>query len=487
MSSILIKNGILVNEGRSFKGDILISNGRIAKIVNHEELGDQAAIGNSCILDSLTLDNEPCFEDICKQSDTIDICSGDTCSIGCNVIDAEGMFVIPGVVDDQVHFREPGGTYKGDIESESSSAVLGGVTSYMDMPNNNPPTITVEAIKAKERIAEKSSYANYSFYLGATNDNIDQILSIDSEQICGVKVFMGSSTGNMLVDNEDTLERIFAESPILIATHCESESVIKENLRSAIEKYGEDNIPFGEHPNIRSREACIESTKRAIELALKHNTRLHILHISTKEEIELIKNSGSDRITGEVCVHYLFFDDTYYDRLESKVKCNPAIKSSEDREAIIKAVKEGIIKVVATDHAPHTRQEKEATYIKSPSGLPLVRHSLQIMMEMRATGVFTIEEIVDRMCHSPALNFEIRERGFLKEGYHADITIIDPARKYHIQHDKPQYKCGWSPLEGTTFGSTIMHTIINGVSVVSDGKLTGARNGHKLLFGRQDL
>ena len=449
MSSILIKNGILVNEGRSFKRDIFIVDGRIAKIVDNFTTSDHnPAISNNTI------------------------------------IDAEGMFVIPGIIDDQVHFREPGTIHKGDIGSESAAAVLGGVTSYMDMPNNNPPAITIDDVKAKERIAEQNSYANYSFYLGATNDNIVEILSVDPTQTCGIKVFMGSSTGNMLVDNEAALNRIFAESPTLIATHCESESIIKENLRLAIEKYGEGTIPFSEHSIIRSRKACIESTKRAIALALKYNTRLHILHISTKEEIELIKNSGSNRITGEVCIHYLLFDDTHYNRLGSKIKCNPAIKSSEDREAIVKAVKEGIIKVVATDHAPHTLQEKENTYLNSPSGLPLVQHSLQLMMEMRTAGIFTIEEIVDRMCHSPALNFGVKERGFLREGYFADIVIVDPAKRYDMRHNKPQYKCGWSPFESTIFGSTIVCTIVNGALAVSDGKLTGHRGGQKMLFER---
>jgi dihydroorotase, multifunctional complex type len=475
MSSILIKNGTLVNQGRSFKGDILIIDNRIAKIFDNNDSSINQTIKDNT-------GNKYTYIDSPVHSDS----NGNYTYNGeiCSIIDAEGLFVIPGIIDDQVHFREPGATHKGDIESESAAAVLGGVTSYMDMPNNNPPAITIEAIKEKERIADHNSYANYSFYLGATNNNIAEILSANPTQICGVKVFMGSSTGDMLVDDEVALEKIFAESPILIATHCESESIIRENLELAIQKYGEDAIPVIEHPNIRSREACIESTKRAIALAKKYNSRLHILHISTKEEVELIKNSGSNRITGEVCVHYLILDDTYYNRLGSKIKCNPAIKSKEDREAILKAVKEGVIKVVATDHAPHTLQEKENSYLKSPSGLPLVQHSLQLMMEMRTAGVFTIEEIVERMCHSPALNFGVKERGFLREGYFADITIVDPAQKYNMLLNRPQYKCGWTPFEDMTFGSTVVHTIVNGTIVVSDSKLTGAKCGQKLLFDR---
>ena len=474
MSSILIKNGTLINEGRSFTGDIFIVDSRITKIFDNNNISDILSIDNSVNNKNTSINNSSVLTDNkgnCTYNGEI-----------CNVIDAQGMFVIPGIIDDQVHFREPGATHKGDIESESAAAVLGGVTSYMDMPNNSPPAVTIEAVKEKEEIARQHSYANYSFYLGATNDNISEILSANPAQICGVKVFMGSSTGNMLVDDEVALEKIFAESPVLIATHCESESIIKENLRSAIQKYGEDAIPFNEHPNIRSHEACIESTRRAIALALKYNSRLHILHISTKEEVELIKNSRSNRITGEVCVHYLLLDDTYYNRLGSKIKCNPAIKSKEDREAIVKAVKEGIIKVVATDHAPHTLKEKENNYLKSPSGIPLVQHSLQLMMEMRAAGVFTIEEIVDRMCHSPALNFGVKERGFLREGYFADIAIVDPAKKYDMQHNSLKYKCGWSPFENMIFGSTVIHTIINGIPIVSNNKLTGAKGGRKLIF-----
>ena len=451
MSSILIKNGLLINEGRSFNGDILVIGNRIAHITDREKNASEESNGDL---------------------------------IADKVIDAKGMFVIPGIIDDQVHFREPGATHKGDIESESMAAVLGGVTSYMDMPNNNPPAITSEALQAKEGVAAAKSYANYSFYIGATNDNIEEILSADPTQICGVKVFMGSSTGNMLVDNETALNRIFAESSLLIATHCESEPIIKESLAKAIEKYGEDAIPFEEHPKIRNREACIASSKKAIELALKHNSRLHVLHISTKEEVELIRNCKSDRITGEVCVHYMIFDNTMYKTMQSQIKCNPAIKSIEDREAIIKAVKDGVIKVVATDHAPHTRQEKENGYLKSPSGLPLVRHSLQLMMEMRAKGIFTIEEIVDRMCHSPATNFGVKERGFLCEGYYADITILDPTKEYNMQEHPPPYKCGWSPFENTIFTSSIIHTIINGIPVVLNEKLTGERGGEKLLFNR---
>lgn len=443
----LIYNGTIVNEGSSFIGSLLIRNGYIEKI----------------------------FKDEVVETERFD---------QANLIDAKGLHILPGVIDDQVHFREPGNTHKGTISSESAAAVLGGVTSYMDMPNNNPPTVTNEALNRKKIIAQKESYANYSFYLGASNDNIEEIKAVDRKSVCGVKVFMGSSTGNMLVDNIESLNRIFSESPILIATHCEEESVIRKNLADAIERFGEENIPFREHCNIRDRNSCIESTKKAIDLAIRHKSRLHVLHISTEEEIEMIKQASeiNPLITGEVCVHYMLLDNSMYDSLGSKMKCNPSVKAISDREAIINAVKKGIIKVVATDHAPHTKSEKESGYLKAPSGLPLIQHSLQMMLEMYKEGIFTIEEIVSAMSHSPANNFMIEKRGYLREGYFADIVLVDINKADMESTKKPAYLCGWSPFEGKIFTSSVIHTFVNGVQIVSEGKLTGLRAGMNLEF-----
>lgn len=444
MKSLLIKNGKIINEGISFIGSVLIKGERISGIYRTGE-----------------------------QLPNADY-----------TIDAEGLILMPGVIDDQVHFREPGNTHKGNIESESAAAVLGGVTSYMDMPNNTPPATTIESIENKNRIAEESSYANYSFYLGATNDNIEQIIKANPAETCGVKVFMGSSTGNMLVDSNSALNDLFSKSRLLIATHCENEPIIRDNLAKARSEYGDYNIPFEAHPLIRSREACIESTKNAIELAIRYKSRLHILHISTKEEIELIrqaqiKNPG---ITGEVCVHYMLFDSSDYKKYGSKIKCNPAIKEYSDKEAIIKAVKEGIIKVVATDHAPHALEEKSGNYLNSPSGLPLVQHSLQIMWNLHKEGKFTAEEVVDRMCHSPALNFRVSERGFIRKGYYADIVLLNPDKEDKNSVENPAYRCGWSPLNDIKLQSTIVHTFVNGIHVVRDGELTGVKAGIKLKF-----
>ena len=441
---ILICNGTIVNEGISFIGSILI--------------------------------RENIIEKIYLESDKLPVVK--------NIIDAKGKLIFPGVIDDQVHFREPGGTHKGNIETESAAAVLGGVTSYMDMPNNNPPAVTIEALEVKNSIAKATSYANYSFYLGATNNNIEQIQKANPKETCGVKIFMGSSTGNMLVDNEEALNKIFETSKLLIATHCESEPIIQRNLKKAINKYGKENIPFWEHCNIRSREACIESTKHAIYLAQKYNSRLHILHISTEEEISLIKKAAkiSPKITAEACIHYMLLDNSMYDTMGSKMKCNPAIKEKRDRLAIISAVKDGVIKVVATDHAPHTIEEKHNNYLNAPSGLPLVQHSLQLMLELASEGTFTIEEVVDRMSHSPALNFGVSKRGFIREGYYADIVIVDPTKIDSSTTTNPAYHCKWSPFEGKQLSNSIIHTFVNGIQVVAAGQLTGKKAGKKLLF-----
>lgn len=439
----LIKNCTIVNEQKKFIGSILVDGKYISKI----------------------------------YKDNINLPQAD------NVIDAEGLILLPGIIDDQVHFRQPGNTHKGNIETESKAAILGGVTSFMEMPNTNPPATTLSLLEEKYSIASQVSFANYSFYLGGTNDNIDDILKADPSKICGLKLFLGSSTGNMLVDNYASLEEIFSKSPMIVAVHCEEESIIKSNLQSAKEFYG-DNIPFSVHPLIRSKEACIKSTAKAINLALKYNTSLHILHISTKEEIEMINEASkiNPKITGEVCIHYMVLDDSMYCRLGSKMKCNPAVKSSTDRAAIIKAVREGTIKILATDHAPHTIEEKNQNYLNAPSGLPLIQHSFQVMWELHLEGHFSVEDIADRMAHSPALRFGIFNRGFIREGYFADLMLFDPNKPTQVDKSNIYYKCGWSPFEGTIFNSSVIHTIINGEHVVADGKLTGIKAGERLIF-----
>lgn len=441
----LIKNGIIVNEGLSFKGGLFVDGDRIAAITS-----DEARLS---LLEG----------------------SAD------RVLDIEGLYLLPGVIDDQVHFRYPGATHKATIASESAAAALGGVTSYMDMPNNTPPATTSSALQEKTDVASRESYVNYSFYLGADNTNISEIESLDVHRVCGVKVFMGSSTGNMLVDDEAALSAIFKKSPVLVATHCEDEGIIRSNLACAISQYGDD-IPVQMHPQIRSRQACIASSRKALALARQNGTRLHILHVSTAEEVEMIRDarrSGVD-VSGEICVHYLCFCDEDYSRLGTLIKCNPAIKSREDRDALRRAVAEGVISVVATDHAPHLLSEKQNPYTKAPSGLPLVQNSLQAMLELVREGVFTLEDVVDRMSHSPALRFEISGRGYLREGYFADLTVVDLRRGCIV---RPAYKCGWSPFK--EFSSTVVHTFVNGTQVVSDGALlpfSGA--GRQLTFER---
>ncbi len=459
---ILIKNGIIVNEGLSCKGSLLINGNTIQNIVFEEKFSTNREY--EAAVDAL-LDAIP--EGKCK------------------IIDASGLHILPGVIDDQVHFREPGNTAKATIESESKAAVLGGVTSFMDMPNNNPPTVTLEALEEKYSNASENSYANYSFYLGATNSNLQEVRNIDKHKICGVKVFMGSSTGNMLVNDEQTLEAIFNESPVLIATHCEEEEIIKKNMQEFKERYA-DEIPFEMHPQIRSREACIKCSSRALELAVKSNAHLHILHLSTADEIEMIKaaREKNPRITGEVCVHYMWFNSSQYKDYGSKMKCNPAIKEESDMIAIRKAVKEGTIKVVATDHAPHLKEEKNQPYITAPSGLPLVQHSLQLMLELVKKGLFTIEEVVARMAHGPAECFNIEKRGFIREGYFADLALVNTNLPDSKTTSSPAYKCAWSPFEGYTFSSSVIHTFVNGCQVVENGAITGNKNSMRLLFER---
>lgn len=439
----LIKNCIVINEGVSFTGGVLVDGEFISEIF--------------C---------EPC---VYPGADLI--------------IDGTGLMLMPGIIDDQVHFREPGNTHKGDIESESKAAILGGVTSFMEMPNTNPPAVTLEELEKKYEIAARKSYANFSFYLGGSNDNYEEIEEANPENICGIKLFMGSSTGNMLVDNKSSLERIFSGTKMLIATHCEEESVIRANMNDALEKYG-DKIPFSMHPLIRSREACIESTKKAVDLALRNNSSLHILHISTKEEIEIIKEARkiNPKISGEVCVHYMLLDSTRYGHYGSKMKCNPAIKDDDDRLAIISAVKNGIIKVIATDHAPHTFEEKQKEYSSAPSGLPLIQHSFQIMWKLHLDGHFSIFDITDRMSHSPAERFRVYKRGFIRKGYFADLFLVDSSVNEPVTKDSLAYKCKWSPFEGEVLPSKIVHTFVNGVQVVKNGKVTGLRAGSRLKF-----
>ena len=443
--SILIKNASIINEGQSFKGSVLINDRFIEKILKADQ----------------------------------PLPSAD------RIINAEGLYLLPGVIDDQVHFREPGLTHKADISTESKAAVAGGVTSFMEMPNTNPQTTTIKALNKKYEIARNQSYANYAFYLGATNDNLKELLKADPQKVCGIKVFMGSSTGNMLVDNRDTLNNIFKEVPILIATHCEDESIIRANIKRYKELYGE-NMAFRHHPEIRSAEACYRSSSLAVELATKYNTRLHILHISTARELTLF-NSGpieDKKITAEVCVHHLWFTDEDYDQYGSRIKWNPAVKSRQDREALREGIKNNRLDVVATDHAPHTIEEKNNDYFQCPSGGPLIEHSLIAMLEMAQQGIFSKELMVEKMCHAPARLFQIEKRGFIKEGYYADLVLVAPNQKNTIHDESVHYKCQWSPFSGTTFSHRVTHTIVNGHIAYENGRVNPTRYAMPLEFNR---
>ncbi|MCE5347169.1 MAG: dihydroorotase [Bacteroidales bacterium] len=447
MSSILIKNATIVNEGRSFRSDLLIKDELIS------------AIGST---------------------DNLNVPSGT------KRIDATGLLLIPGVIDDQVHFREPGLTYKADIYSESRAAVAGGVTSFMDMPNTNPQTVTIDILNEKYRIGSENSLANYSFYIGATNTNLNEVMKADSSEVCGIKVFMGSSTGNMLVDNENALKELFAKALLPIAAHCEDEPTIRRNSEIYRGKYGE-NVPIKMHPLIRSRKACFLSSSLAVNLAREYNTRLHILHLSTADEMKLFRNNlplKQKRITGEVCVHHLWFEDSMYDELGTLIKWNPAIKTRFDRDALIKGVNNNLIDIVATDHAPHTIEEKRNSYFKAPSGGPLIQHSLVVMLELWHKKVFSLEKIVEKMCHNPAILFNIRNRGFIREGYQADLCLIDPNNSWSVSKENILYKCGWSPFEGTTFSSKVVTTIVNGTIVYDKGIINDDYRGQRLLFNR---
>jgi dihydroorotase len=443
---ILINKATIINEGSSFIGSVLIEGEKISEIFRDDV---PEGIFNSCN----------------------------------KVIDARGLYLMPGVIDDQVHFRDPGLTHKGDFCTESRAGVAGGVTSYMEMPNTIPQTITNDDLFRKLEMAAEKSASNFSFYLGATNDNISELKKIDKKYVCGVKVFMGASTGNMLVNNERALQQIFAEVDSLIATHCEKEEIIRDNVDIYKKKFGE-NIPIKYHPIIRSAEACYQSSAQAIELADKYGSRLHVLHLSTAREMSLLSNSPLEekKITGEVCVHHLWFTDKDYERLGTKIKWNPAVKSVEDRNAIREALITGKLDVVATDHAPHLLSEKEGGCLQAASGGPLVQHSLQVMLELAHEGLFTKEFIVEKMCHAPAKLFGVKGRGFIRKGYYADLVLIDPSETYTVTDKNILYKCGWSPFEGETFHNSINKTFINGQIAFEDGVVSEKLFGKALEF-----
>lgn len=452
---ILITNARICNEGELFEGWLAIEGERIADI-------GRGTVCPAAVRDGAT-----------------------------EVLDAAGALVMPGVIDDQVHFREPGLTEKADIFSESRAAAAGGVTSYMEMPNTRPPAVTIDLLEEKYARAAEVSAVNYSFYLGATNDNLAEVERLDPARNCGVKVFMGSSTGNMLVDNEQTLGDIFRLSPTLVATHCEDEATVRANLAAATAAFGGE-IPVAMHPFIRSAEACYRSTAHAVELAHRYGGRLHVLHLSTARELELFeagKLLEEKRITNEVCVHHLWFAAGDYAERGTRIKWNPAVKSIADREALRAAVRSGRTDVVATDHAPHLLSEKQRPYLEAPSGGPLVQHSLPAMLTLAGEGVFTIPEVVERMCHAPARLFRIRERGFLRKGYFADIAIVDLKAPWRVvrgtegtAEERIHYKCGWSPFEGVEFSARVRHTFVNGAHVYNAGRIDDAVRGARLEF-----
>ena len=444
MDKMLITNARLINEGEVRDADVLIAGDRIEKIAS--------SIGTA--------------ENV-------------------EVIDARGCYLIPGMIDDQVHFREPGLTAKGDLATESAAAVAGGITSFMDMPNVNPLTTTNEALADKYRMAENRCTANYGFYLGGTNTNIEEIKKLPVGEACGIKLFMGASTGDMLVDDPDTLELVFEHAPVMVATHCEYSPTIWENEARAREKYGDD-VPLSEHPGIRSAEACLASSAMAIDLASRHDALLHILHLTTAIEMHQFSpaHRSGKRITAEVCVHHLWFDESNYEEFGMRIKCNPAIKKATDRQALIKALNEGRLDIIATDHAPHTASEKDNPYFKAPAGLPLVQHALLSLFDLAASKQISLELLVDRTCHAPADIFGVRDRGYVREGWFADLVIVDPNRPYKVEPSNVLYKCGWSPFEGHEFSSTIDTTIVNGQIVYRDGRLTDKVAGQRLEFTR---
>ena len=442
---ILIKNAKIVNENQIFESDLLIEKDLISKISKNisEEGADK-------------------------------------------IIDASGKYLLPGIIDDQVHFREPGLTHKGDIESESRAAIAGGVTSFIEQPNTVPNAVTQELLEEKYQIASEKSFANYSFMMGGTNDNLEEILKTNPRNVAGIKLFLGSSTGNMLVDNPETLENIFSKTKMLIAVHCEDESTIRKNTEIYKEKFGED-IPMMYHHLIRSEEACYLSSSKAVELAKKTGARLHIFHVSTAKETELFQNNiplKDKKITAEVCVHHLTFTNEDYETKGTLIKWNPAVKTEKDKVGLWEALLDDRIDIVATDHAPHTWQEKQNVYTKAPSGAPLVQHSLVAMIEHFKKGKISLEKIVEKMCHNPAILFQIEKRGFVKEGFKADLVLVDLDDEFTVSKENILYKCGWSPLEGTTFHSKITHTFVNGNLVFENGKVSEEKFGERLLFER---
>lgn len=444
---ILIHKATIINEGCSFIGSVLIENNLISEIYKTEEVP----------------------EEILSRS---------------TVIDARNLWLMPGVIDDQVHFREPGLTRKGDIASESRAAIAGGVTSFMEMPNTNPQTTTIELLEKKFELGSEKSFANFSFYMGATNDNIAELKKVNPKEVCGVKVFMGSSTGNMLVDDKKVLQAIFSEIDMLIATHCEKEEIVRANIAKYKAQFGED-VPIQYHPLIRSVEACYRSSAEAVELADKYQSRLHILHLSTEKEISLfdIKPLTDKKITGEVCVHHLWFSDEDYSKYGTRIKWNPAVKSRQDRGALMQALLKNKLDVIATDHAPHLLEEKQGGCLKAASGGPLVQHSLQMMLELAKKGKISKEQVVSKMCHAPAIMFQIHKRGYIRKGYFADLVLVNPNKPYTITRDNILYKCQWAPLEGETMSTTIEKTFLNGKIAFENGVVNEVR-GEMLRFDR---
>ena len=444
MNSYLIKNATIVNEGSSFVGDVLIENGIIKKV------------DTSITTSSMT------------------------------VIDASGKYLIPGLIDDQVHFREPGLTHKATIGSESRAAVAGGITTFIEMPNTVPQATTQQLLQDKFNIAEKTSYANYSFMFGGTNDNLEELLKTDPKTVAGIKLFLGSSTGNMLVDNLEVLEKIFSSTKLIISVHCEDEETIKKNTADHIALYGEQ-IPIELHPVIRSEEACYLSSSRAIALAKKTGARLHVFHLSTAKETALFRNDiplEEKQITSEVCVHHLWFSDQDYKEKGTHIKWNPAVKTTADREGLWAALLDDRLDIIATDHAPHTLEEKSSSYLKAPSGGPLVQHALLALLEKVSEKVLSIEKLVEKACHNPAIIFQIENRGFIKKGYYADLVLIDPKAPQTVCKENILYKCGWSPFEGTTFSSSVTHTFVNGVLMYHEGTFNDDVKGKRITFNR---
>jgi dihydroorotase len=446
MGDFLIKEALVVNEGKITAADVLVRGKHIERI-------------------------DPSFDVKFKVTE----------------IAAEGLHLIPGIIDDQVHFREPGLTHKATIYTEAKAAVAGGVTSFMEMPNVKPPTLTIPLLEEKYAIGAHSSLANYSFYMGTGHTNLDELMKVDRNKVCGIKIFMGSSTGDMLVDDPNTLEKVFRErSDILIATHCEDDKLVKQRTEEYLAKYGE-NIPFECHSEIRNEQVCLNSSKYAVELAKKHNSRLHILHISTADELALFTNQiplEDKRITSEVCVHHLWFDKSDYAKQGSRIKCNPAIKEAHHKKALFEALLDDRLDIIATDHAPHTIEEKNNLYQKAPAGLPLIQHTLNVMLEFYHQGKISLEKVVEKMCHAPAICFEVKERGYLREGYLADMVLIDINYPWQVNTGNVLYKCGWSPFEGYHFKGKVLKTFVNGHLAFNEGTFDESIKGERLQFDR---